>query len=232
MARRRLTEAVEASRATGDDATLATALKHLGLVALHNRPPDQAEAARLLEESLALRRSLHDVDGTASCLNDLAIVALQRDQYARAAELLEESLTLCRGVGNAYALSFVLKNLSAVAVVLGDFERAQTLLCESVALSHSLSSREGVGCALTAFAALAAAENQPVRAAQLIGAAEALRDAVGAALSDMERAAYDRHFERGREQLGASAWATHVQDGRALSMDSAVAYALDGTSAE
>jgi ATP/maltotriose-dependent transcriptional regulator MalT len=82
------------------------------------------EATRLFEASLELRRSLDDLEGAASCLNDLAIVALQQDEFERAGALLDESLELCRRVGSGFGLSFVLKNLSEAAMILGNFDRA------------------------------------------------------------------------------------------------------------
>ena len=137
-AQQRLMEAVQACRAVNETAGLATALKHLGLVAMYAQPPDVAEATRLLEESLALRQSLHDDDGAASCLNDLAVMALRQGDYARAETLLDGSLVLCRAIGNGYSLSFVLKNLSEVALALGDYGRAETLLTESLKLGCQL----------------------------------------------------------------------------------------------
>jgi hypothetical protein len=227
MARQWLLEAVEACRATSEIASAATALKHLGLVAMHGQPPDLMEATRLLEESLRLRRSLHDDDGAASCLNDLAVMALHQGELARSAQLLEQGLMLCRKTGSAYGLSFVLKNLSEVALLLGDFGRAGSLLVESVELGSSLGSREGVGCALTGLASLAAAMGEPTRAARLWGASEALREAIDVPLSDWERAAYDRFLTLAREQMGATTWAAHVEDGRALTMERAVTLALE-----
>jgi hypothetical protein len=140
---------------------------------------------------------------------------------------MDESLALCRRLGNAYSLSFVLKNLSEVAVVMGHFERAKLLLSESLELGCSLGSREAVGCALTGFAALAAAARRPTRAAHLFGAAEAIREAVGAPLSEMQRATYDRFLTLAQDQLGAMQWVAQVEFGRALTMEQAVECALE-----
>ena len=120
-ARQRLLQATEECRSVDEPAALATASKFLGLVALHAEPPDFVAARRLLEESLVLRRRLADRDGIASCLNDLAVVALRSHDYASARPLLEESEAVCRALGNRYGLSFVLNNLSLVALARDDF---------------------------------------------------------------------------------------------------------------
>jgi tetratricopeptide (TPR) repeat protein len=174
-ARARLVQAVDVSRAVGERVQLATALKHLGLIALKAEPAEVIEAQGLFEESLALRRALHDEDGTASCLNDLAVLALDRADYPRATELLTESLSICRASGNPYGPSFVLNNLSLVALAEADYARARGWLRESLSLARPLGSQEGISCGLCGLASLAAAQGEATTAARLFGAAEALR---------------------------------------------------------
>jgi hypothetical protein len=60
------------------------------------------------------------------------------------------------------------------------------------------------------------------RAARLHGAAETLRETIGVPLTTMERALYDPAAVRASPEL-ASAWA----EGRAMTLEQAVAYALD-----
>jgi predicted ATPase/class 3 adenylate cyclase len=227
MAILRLRQAVQACTAVDERAGLATALKHLGLVAMYAQPPDFGEAVRLLEESLAIRRALHDDDGAASCLNDLAVMALHRGELPRAAGLLEQSLELCRALGNDYGLSFVLNSLSAVALDLREYERTAALLDESVRVGVRLNSREGVGCALTRLASLAAVTGRPTRAARLFGAAEKLREVIGAPLSNAEREMYDRYLAPARAQLDPADWATLQAQGEQMSMEVAITFALD-----
>ncbi len=83
---------------------------------------------------------------------------------------------------------------------------------------------------LEAFAHLAA-ERQPQCAAQLWGAAAALREAIGAPLPPNEREEYERDVAAVREALGEEAFSATWVEGRAMSMEQAVAYAMGESTA-
>ncbi|MBB6048639.1 AfsR/SARP family transcriptional regulator [Armatimonas rosea] len=102
---------------------------------------DYAAATHCFEESLALRRALHDGRGSASILNHLASVLLEQGYYERAQALYEESLALCRELGETKGIARALHNLGLLANEQGDNERAMTLYTESLALSRSLGDR-------------------------------------------------------------------------------------------
>jgi non-specific serine/threonine protein kinase len=221
-----LDDGIAACRESGDRRTLATALKFQGLVALYQREPDHGQATLRFEESLELRRALGDRDGVASCLNDLAIVALEQGDYGHASRFLEESLCLCRESGHRYGLTFVLTNLGLTSLGRGDSGRAAGWLKESLVLSRSLENREGISCALAGLACVAAAQRSAGRAARLFGAAEASREACGIPSSSAELAVYERHLAAARAQVGAAAWAMAMAEGRAAPLDRICAEAL------
>jgi hypothetical protein len=70
----------------------------------------------------------------------------------------------------------------------------------------------------------------PERTARLLGAAEALRAAIGLPLPPAERPDYERTVAAARAQLDEAAFATAWAQGRAMSLDQLVAYALEPTS--
>jgi predicted ATPase len=221
-AERRLREAVEACRSVDEPAGLASALKHLGLVALYSQPPRYAEAERLVAESLTLRRALNDRDGVASCLNDLAVIALQQRHFLRAQPWLEESEVVCRELGNRYALVFVLFNQSLVALAREDHERAAVVLREGLTLARELEASEPVACALSGLACVAAVRATPETAARLYGASMALRSTIDIGVSEFERETYDRYLERARARLDPTAWEAATAEGRALPLDTVI----------
>ena len=77
------------------------------------------------------------------------------------------------------------------------------------------------------LASLAAARIQPTRAGRLLGAAEALQETIGTSLAEAERATYGRYLALARDELDAGTWAATLAEGRALSLDEALAYALE-----
>jgi non-specific serine/threonine protein kinase len=78
---------------------------------------------------------------------------------------------------------------------------------------------------------VAAAHGELDRAAWLMGAADALPYAAGSLEPPFEHETYDRCVEEVRAALGEAAFASAFAAGRALSLEEAMAYALDGDSA-
>jgi hypothetical protein len=74
--------------------------------------------------------------------------------------------------------------------------------------------------------------HQPRRAAWLFGAAEAARERIGAPLPPGDRPLYDRHLARARADLDETAFDAAWAEGRAMTLDEAVAYALVGQSSD
>jgi hypothetical protein len=93
-------------------------------------------------------------------------------------------------------------------------------------MSHYLGDKHNFLTGLEGLAALAAAQAQPERAARLFGTAEGLREAMGAPLPPAERAEHDRSVAAVRTTLGEEAFAAAWAEGRAMSRDQAVAFAL------
>ena len=65
------------------------------------------------------------------------------------------------------------------------------------------------------------------RAARLWGAADALREAIGAPLSPFERTELDTHTAAARTALGEEVFAAAWAQGRATPLNEAIEYALD-----
>ena len=68
---------------------------------------------------------------------------------------------------------------------------------------------------------------QPTGAVRLFGAAEAVRESVGIPLPLIQRTAYERDLAAVRAQLDQVTWEAAWAAGRALSLEQAIAEALD-----
>jgi hypothetical protein len=86
--------------------------------------------------------------------------------------------------------------------------------------------RGAIANQLECFAYLALAGSVAVRAARLLGAAEALRERAGAPIPPQERPEYEAALERLRGALNEDARSAAWADGRSMSGDEAVAFAL------
>ena len=87
--------------------------------------------------------------------------------------------------------------------------------------------RGAIANQLESVAFLALSREDLLRAAQLLAAAEAIREAADAPMLAFERAEYEAAVATVRERLDAATLASAWADGRRLSADQAVALALD-----
>lgn len=85
----------------------------------------------------------------------------------------------------------------------------------------------GIAECLESLASLAAANRQPQRAARDLGAAEALRETMGAPLPRPECAEYDRTVTAIRAACGDKAFVAAWEAGRTMTIEQAVATALE-----
>jgi non-specific serine/threonine protein kinase len=213
------TEVLERFRQLGDQRGVAATLDNLG--SLTRLRGDLEHAERLHEEALDLRRGLGDAFGVGHALHELASVAWARGDAERAAMLYEEELDLCREVGNKEGIAAALSNLGLVAFYRGDLVEAAALLGEGMALSLELGDMAGVAGDLDGVAAIVAGLHAD-RAARLLGAAAALRAAVGRPLAAGDETETEQAIIAAREQLGEEAFLAAWTAGNGLSVVDAV----------
>jgi len=192
-----------------------------------NDQGDYEQAQVYLEESLARFRELGIKWGIAYALGNLGRAALCRGDLARANALIEESMALCRELGDKDSIAECLVRLGGVAIAQGEVERALALYRESLTLYHSVGDRAGVAeCLKELGMALFTRMGQSARAARLLGAAEVLREAAQASLVLDECFTYERTVATIRAQLDEAVFAREWGEGRAMTIEQAVACAL------
>ena len=224
MAHSLLEEGLAIRRELGDKVDIAGSLDDLGAATLEQG--DIVMARSLLEEGLAIRRGLGDKAGIAASLNNVSMVAIQQGDYAAARSLLEESLRLCQEVGDRWLNAVALDTLGDLTRVQGDYAAARSLFGESLAICRQLDDKRGIAYCLEGLAAVASAQGQHRRAAQLLAAAEALRETSGAPLRISERAQHDRDVAAVRAGLGDEQFIAAWAEGRAMAAERAIEYAL------
>ena len=218
-------EGMTIGRAGGDRGCISAALNGLGKVAVNEG--DLAAARAYYAESLAIRREVGDRRGIAGSLNNVGLVASYEGDYTTARSLLEESLAIYRELGDSRGVVLSMDNLGWVAVLENSYERANKLYRESLALCRELGFRRLAVDALEGMSAVFQGYGRPGKAARLWGAAETLREHLDAPLSPVERLECDRLIAAARAALGAEAFAAAWAEGRALSLEQALSYALE-----
>jgi non-specific serine/threonine protein kinase len=165
-------------------------------------------------------------------LGNLAVVVHARGDGGKAATLFEESLTLARDVGASFLTSQVLSARGRAERRDGNLESAEASFVEGLTIAGDLTDPDAAAQALEGFAELAVAKHAPKRAATILGAAVRLREEIGLALSVHEEREHKRMAAAARAALGEDAFDQAWREGRAMDLEEAVRYALNGQVAE
>jgi predicted ATPase/DNA-binding SARP family transcriptional activator len=185
-------------------------------------------ARHQLEEGLRGARELGDVRSVGWALTSLAGVALAANDPRRARRRLEEALPIFRQLGDTWGIAHSLESLAYASLGEGDRERARELLEESLTLAHDGGIRPLIAAGLESFARLSAEDDLPERAARLYGCASVLREAVGVHPMQVGRPSDDQEIGALRSTLGDEAFVEAWAQGRAMTLDKALTYALQG----
>jgi hypothetical protein len=113
--------------------------------------------------------------------------------------------------------------LGEVEAARGDHAFARTLYEESLAMAQEIGDKELFASGLEGLASVGAVQGELAWATRLWGAAEALREAIGAPLPPVERADYEQAVAIARDRLGKDAFASAWAEGRALTAEQVLA---------
>ena len=179
------------------------------------------------EEATDLFLEVGDKWGAAPMLGCSAVGWLNRGEHGRAKSLAERGLALCRETGDKHGTSIALNTLAGVAQAERNYERARDLFEEGLTVSAELGNQADVVHCLAGLASIAAAEGTIVRAACLWGAAEALFEKIEAVYAYVPDRSLHRSQVTARSLIEEAAWEAAWAEGRTMSPEQAIAYALD-----
>ena len=209
----------------GDEHGMAESLYYLGLVAWLNG--ENERAGELSARSLDMSRASGDTAGVLSSLINLGSVALYGGDYERAEAMLDESLAISREVGYREGIGWSLNQLGVVAYRRGDLERSERLLRESLAVHKDLGDMGRVASVLEALAETAGARKRFGLSTRLFGAADVLRETIGAPVPPCEHAERDRALASVRTHVGDEEFTRLRAEGRAMKLEEAFSRALE-----
>jgi predicted ATPase/DNA-binding SARP family transcriptional activator len=209
---------------------IAKALTHLGSAA--RAQGFYEEASALLQESLAIARELGERDGICTLLNHLGLVKQAQGRLLPAKVLFEEALAMSQELGDKRGIAWSLYNLADATWRLGGLEAALTLYRQSLLIRYDLGDRRGIAACLDQCAGIVVEQGQAACGARLWGASEALLEAMGATPSPSEAQERERQARRAQAEIGEEAFTAARTIGRTLSLEQAIALALEAAESE
>jgi tetratricopeptide (TPR) repeat protein len=207
----------------GDSILAAKSLLTLGRAVLGEG--DAVAARSYFEEAAELAQASGQAEVVAMSRFNLGFAALSIGDFDRARRELEAAKGGFTTLGDRYGVARSLAALGSVAVHEGRVGEALPLLRESVTLALTLGDRDDIAWALQLLA-VALSESRSERAARLLGAAEVLREALGARLEGIELALHERTLPTLESRSDPETIRRARASGRNLSLEEAVDLAL------
>ena len=200
----------------------------MSLATVTHKQGDLERATKLYEEGIDLFRARGDKLGLAMCLSNLGLVMYSQGDLGRATKLAEEGVSLLRESGAEAHTAIGLCNLGWISLLQNDIGRAADYYEESLDLAWDNEMEPVVLTTLEGYACVAGAQGEARRAARLWGAAQTLQEAKGIPRDTDWLAEADECMSAVRLDLGEQAWEEALAEARAMTLEEAVAYALEG----
>jgi non-specific serine/threonine protein kinase len=222
QARCLLEEAQQLARAIGNVAGLADVVRRLGLLAMSEG--NYGRARGLLEESLVQSKQVGYQWGIAASLGRLGAVARLEGDYRQARTQLLEGIAAVRAFGSRPYTGTFLASLGNLARCEGKYCEARALLEES--LREARLPFLVVSC-LGSLGHLAIQLGATIRGVRLISAAAAHDPAPKGLHFPELQIDNETNLPRARAALGEQSFARAWAEGQAMSLEEAIAYALE-----
>jgi predicted ATPase/DNA-binding CsgD family transcriptional regulator len=223
-ARPALARAVMVARDAGQFRLLAESLA-IGSVAA-NMAGDRTSARRLLDESQVVAEGIDDVAAMLAFLQARSLNGFFEGDLDTVRASSAAGVRLSRETGDTYGLEMLLINLGSAALMARELDQARPLFAEALRISDEIDDRVAQYILLDLLGCHAASSGRARRAAQLLGAAEAVRTGVGATLIPTVAPLVAGAEASAIAALGASSFEAEFNAGKRLSRDAAIGTAL------
>jgi predicted ATPase len=189
-----------------------------------------AVGIELLQQGRQLVQEVGDDLMVGLALGNLSTLSLLGGDVDEAERYAEEYVALAQRTGDVLSMTHARDFAAIVALVRQDRDRVTDLLTASIPLAVKVGQPDLVAYGFMGLAVVAASED-PVRAARLFGAAERLRERAGVVLWLTRQWLYTAPVEKARAVLGTATFDAAWTEGRAMTPEEAVAYALGQSTA-
>ncbi|MCI0552631.1 MAG: helix-turn-helix domain-containing protein [Anaerolineae bacterium] len=209
-----------------DQHNIARALAHRGVALIFEG--NFTAARTTLEQSKALFQEVRDEWGYAHAVIVLALGAFRQNDQVTALALHEQALTLFRELGEKYFEAVALRFIGILKGRQGDVRGGIAALQESLILAQKLDSKFEISVMLAWIGEVAQRIGKHARAVHLYWAGKNVATSIGV-WSQEDEINFENDLAPCRAALGESEFAEAVEQGRAMTMEQAIAYALENS---
>jgi ATP/maltotriose-dependent transcriptional regulator MalT len=174
-----------------------------------------------------LFRELNHQPGIAQALNILGEIARFSGDDDHARRAYEACLVVSQQTREIRRIVFMYNNLTFIALHKGEAGRARDLGRQGLELARTMNNRLQLATALALLAGAIGASGQPQQAARLLGASERTLERLGAFHQLNDKREIDGMIAAVRAQLDEAIFQAAWAGGRELTLEQAVAQALN-----
>ena len=220
-----LEEALALARQRGDAVTMAGALDNLGNLAMDMRNLSQSRS--YFEESLKVQLPL-GAPGYITTLKYFVNVAMYEGDFLQARALCNEVRSLSEKAGMTMTWQYLwsLANIGEIELREGNIAQAKEIFSLAIQQFQKANRLDGVIYIIEVLASLNVNQGQPECAARLFAWADAMREKIDDQRPPMEQDSVDKDLAVIHSQLEEAEFAKFSEDGRALTMEQAIALAF------
>jgi tetratricopeptide (TPR) repeat protein len=215
-----LKEAETLFRESGKQYFHAITLVHLGNVALGLGEP--AKAREWLEQAYPLFQEIGEDWGLSFVSNNLGEVARVTGDYELAHRYYRDSEALLRTTGDKGDLARLVHTLGYIASHEGNNALAEEQFQESLAMFRKLGNKRGIAECISGLASLRAKQGKLLMAARMLGAAEVLLGASGAAWWPADRVEVEKTWTILHSGLSDDEFTAAWNSGQAMTLEQAI----------
>jgi tetratricopeptide (TPR) repeat protein len=191
------------------------------------RQGNYENARSYFEQNLEFDEEIKLKPGIVDALVSLGNVHRLQHDYIQAKQYYEKSLDISRTYGMKEDWGMSLYLLGLLALHQNNYPAARQYFVDYIKADRESLNKVNAYSFVLSQAAISAGINQPERAARLTGAAQGISERFDYQISPFNKAELDRHIQIAREQLGEKHFEAIAAEGRAMSMEQAIEYALE-----
>ena len=210
-------------REIGNDEAAAEAMYDYAFAAA--MAGDHEEARQRFEASMEAAMEVGSTSLIARNQISFGLAALMEGDPQQAVTLLEGALAVFRQTSDRFNLMWTVGSLGQAYIEMGEIEKGRAAFLESLTLSSEMRNLPVIAAGLKTLAMEESSLGRHVEAMTLMGAAEGLQEATGAASPLPQLVTAD--MSAARDALGDHAVETALAKGREMEYADAVEYALN-----
>ncbi len=188
---------------------------------------DYPLARQRLNEALTVSLAAGNRGTTSAALGGLAEVDLREGRYESASKRIEEGLAIRREIGDKWQIGVALGVWAWIAVLQHDWDSAFSRLTESVAVREEIGDKGGLVWCLEKLGQVELGKENAEKAAIIFSAAASIRAAMGSTMDPFDQSEYERDIAVLHKKLGEGKFNMAWNQGRALTLEKTIAFALE-----